>query len=425
MEISRFIGQVNIPLCADYDRRKDLSVWLNDHKFKNIKDWADSPKTSGFRKRHAEGVNEKLSCNTCLAMMQMSEEIQDAVDQRMEQEWATPLMVPGSTSTSTQFDPHHVPRQKTSTKDVPEIIQTRGHLFRQSDYGPNVFLWDGVKTKHWTLFTHAAYLTYCHQDAGYCTYTIIRNGCKIWAVLSALIDVPGAVTRKDLYDTWRTMLRPPPNLQAREVSTLFYIFLLEGDVLVQPAGVAHQVYTPVNTITDGGHFMTYETLHLIELTRKFQRPHHTTATNSDHAAIHRHICRLAIALKVAFRDKSKYLRLTLCFGLNLYVTAFYRRPILALAAMVCQPEDYEPSRSEDDRPLGLPRYDLLRAEVENDSRLAKQIMTFIIRQHGLTLDDVMKELDDMGADWKDGTRETLDLSCLDTFTAFDTCTAPL
>lgn len=96
-------------------------------------------------------------------------------------------------------------------------------------------------------------------------------------------------------------------------------------------------------------------------------------------------------------------------------TVFYRRPILALAVMVCNPEAYEPHRDEEDRPHGHCRYDILRMETEEDTRLAQCIVRYILKSHKLSLDAAHAELADMGDDWKDGTGSVFDLSCLEQF----------
>lgn len=89
--------------------------------------------------------------------------------------------------------------------------------------------------------------------------------------------------------------------------------------------------------------------------------------------------------------------------------------MLALAAMVCDPQTYEPRRNEEERPLGRCRYDTLRMETENDTRLAQQIMHFMLKAHRLDLEAVKKELNNMGEDWKDGSGTEFDLSCLKRF----------
>jgi hypothetical protein len=94
---------------------------------------------------------------------------------------------------------------------------------------------------------------------------------------------------------------------------------------------------------------------------------------------------------------------------------FYRRPILALAAMVCEPELYEPDRDAECIPPALARYNLLRLESESDAKLAQKVIKCILDTYQLDLPAVQKELDQMGKDYKDGTASEINLSCLKGF----------
>jgi hypothetical protein len=97
---------------------------------------------------------------------------------------------------------------------------------------------------------------------------------------------------------------------------------------------------------------------------------------------------------------------------------FYRRPILALAAMICEPELYEPDRDEEAMPPALAKYDLLRLESEADAQLAHKVIKCILDAYQLDLPAVQKELDQMGKNYKDGTASKISLSCLNGFSFF-------
>lgn len=80
--------------------------------------------------------------------------------------------------------------------------------------------------------------------------------------------------------------------------------------------------------------------------------------------------------------------------------------------MVCDPEAYEPDRSGDSKPPGLSRYDLLRLEIQDDAKRARDVVTYILSAYGLDLVAVRTELDQLGKNYRDGTTDEIDLICL-------------
>jgi hypothetical protein len=72
-----------------------------------------------------------------------------------------------------------------------------------------------------------------------------------------------------------------------------------------PPGVWHAVYTPSPAYCSGGHFYTYETMHLTEQSRRFDHLHSERSTNEDHQVL-RILCRMALALKHAAIGRSEW-----------------------------------------------------------------------------------------------------------------------
>jgi len=64
-----------------------------------------------------------------------------------------------------------------------------------------------------------------------------------------------------------------------------------------PPGTWHEVYTPVKTIASGGHFLTYETMHLTQWARFMDHGFAASATNADHPAIDRTVYCMVLALR--------------------------------------------------------------------------------------------------------------------------------
>lgn len=51
-----------------------------------------------------------------------------------------------------------------------------------------------------------------------------------------------------------------------------------------PPGTWHLVYTPVRTLAVGGHFFTFETMHLTEMSQKFDKKYGLHVTNTTHVS---------------------------------------------------------------------------------------------------------------------------------------------
>lgn len=85
------------------------------------------------------------------------------------------------------------------------------------------------------------------------------------------------------------------------------------DHSIQPPGANHMVYTPQDGVTSGGHFLSYSTLHLTELSLGYDSS--TTddnrslrglmATNASHPALLRYVVWMVLALPNMASDKSR------------------------------------------------------------------------------------------------------------------------
>src|SRR5579859_6655096 len=96
---------------------------------------------------------------------------------------------------------------------------------------------------------------------------------------------------------------------------------------------------PVKTITTGGHFYTYDTLHLTEIARSYDAslsdgtPREDFATNNKHDAAPRHLARMVLALPFLCLKCSEY-KIMACFLIADGQKEFYERPIFALFCIV-------------------------------------------------------------------------------------------
>lgn len=63
-----------------------------------------------------------------------------------------------------------------------------------------------------------------------------------------------------------------------------------------PPGAWHAVYTPINTLAVGGHFLTYECMAQTEVARFHDIKYSRQATNTSHEGIERTLARMSLAL---------------------------------------------------------------------------------------------------------------------------------
>ncbi|THV01672.1 hypothetical protein K435DRAFT_853532 [Dendrothele bispora CBS 962.96] len=149
--------------------------------------------------------------------------------------------------------------------------------------------------KSWGLIHQPGTFTQWHHDAdGKLTLINCKTGAKIWSIF-----IPSRLLNAD--QVREIMVRfaeekfilPQPH-HGRVVN----ILLTEGDVLFQPPGVMHQVYTITPSYFQGSSFWTFETLHLTRFSRLIDVEHGDCTTNVDHQdhLILQCMVRLALAL---------------------------------------------------------------------------------------------------------------------------------
>ncbi|KAG1722727.1 uncharacterized protein EDB91DRAFT_1255924 [Suillus paluster] len=139
---------------------------------------------------------------------------------------------------------------------------------------------DNFTVKSWALLHQGGFVTYPHHNSdGAITVLRVEAGAKLWIVFR---------TKKKLN---RTALQKAQMLFANfaqnrdaimEIWEAEVIRLLPGDLLFQPAGQVHAVYTPVPSFATGGHFYNYESLHLTELSRYIDARKAQFLTNQVH-----------------------------------------------------------------------------------------------------------------------------------------------
>ncbi|KAG1722728.1 uncharacterized protein EDB91DRAFT_1255925 [Suillus paluster] len=177
----------------------------------------------------------------------------------------------------------------------------------------------------WALLHHAGVLTYFHHDAdGAATHVTIDNfnGTKFWCV--AFPKYGHKIPRTTLSTIAELFTDLGNNREQIESNWDFEtVTLLPGDLLIQPPGQFHAVYTPVATFATGGHFYNHQYMHLTELSRYIDHYKGPTFTNQIHEHSIATFERMIINLPYLPR------RVTI-----------YSRSLIALCTMVMESEKY-------------------------------------------------------------------------------------
>ncbi|KAE9383037.1 hypothetical protein BT96DRAFT_1009721 [Gymnopus androsaceus JB14] len=198
----------------------------------------------------------------------------------------------------------------------------------------------------WGLIHHAGVYTNVHQDSEGCNTTIEVAGDrrnpvpKIWGILTFTDPSTPSKTRKDIFEmiSRTCSLRsytddedykepggiwPLEDPQWSEICKVELVYALPGDIIFQPAGTLHLVFTPAMCVTHGGHFYSFDTMHLTEFTRALHVKAGEFVTNAIHEGIIETLVRMLLALP------------------DMTTRVFYKRSIASLCLMVLYPKLYE------------------------------------------------------------------------------------
>ncbi|KAK7436565.1 hypothetical protein VKT23_019119 [Stygiomarasmius scandens] len=198
---------------------------------------------------------------------------------------------------------------------------------------------DRLVDKAWALAHHPGTFTPWHHDCdGKVTAIVPRLGAKLWSAFipsrallprlgaklwSAFIPsralLPSEVANVIVRLCEQKLVLPEPH-----EGTVVTALLKEGDMLFQPAGLVHQVVTPIPSYFHGSSFWMYESLHLTRFSRLIDANHGLTTTNVDHQDISTFASMVRLALSFPTASDLK----------------FYKRPIVSLYDMIVNKEMY-------------------------------------------------------------------------------------
>ncbi|KII91448.1 hypothetical protein PLICRDRAFT_173297 [Plicaturopsis crispa FD-325 SS-3] len=300
-----------------------------------------------------------------------------------------------------------------STKDVgladipahpkPGDKNSRGissHRKRWDSAAPQCITLDQTKLGQWILLTHAGFLTHIHHDAaGLATWVSVQGGSlKIWAIVVPKVTAMHH-DRDSIFErfgeTLEEAVRWAKVMEEEDIADVYWTFLEPGQTLFMPPGAFHLVLTATPSVALGGHFYTYESMHLTEMSRSFDHRHSESATNTEHAAAERAIARMALALPTHARSRETMLR----------------RPFAALARMILRHEEYT-TQAEQRHPVPLADFDLLRNETANDLKYASWIVMTVMIANKISRDDLDEITQRGGPDYDQPGLETVSLECL-------------
>ncbi|KAI6042282.1 hypothetical protein EDC04DRAFT_2601068 [Pisolithus marmoratus] len=178
-------------------------------------------------------------------------------------------------------------------------------------YGVHTMHEDAERLWGWDLLTHGGFLTYPHHDAeGLCTYIMVLSGTKIWGYFN--MGTHYTATRKELFNAWDDILLFDQAMDSEKYPP-GVVLLKKGNTLIQPPGAPHMVYTPQNSLTSGGHFLSYSTVHLTELAVAYDcskcpgedGEQELAATNAAHPSLYRYIIWMILMLPKFASDQAK------------------------------------------------------------------------------------------------------------------------
>jgi hypothetical protein len=222
---------------------------------------------------------------------------------------------------------------------------------------------DTNKSASWTLLHQGLYFTYAHHDAdGYMTWTQVLSGYKFWTIIIP-DNLEKYQSRRDLHTAVSNLFRGFSASQdfLRTQCKRVVIYAQPGDIIIMPPGTFHEVYTPIPSVTIGGHMYSYSTLHLTELCRSMQKASQGQFTNQDHESASITLSLMMVAL-LLIPEQGKFSLVSIIFNFDKRLAELRRKPLTAISKMVLSPAGY--TFQQLDFGCIFADYDTLKAHVD-------------------------------------------------------------
>ncbi|KAI0040341.1 hypothetical protein FA95DRAFT_1577014, partial [Auriscalpium vulgare] len=132
-----------------------------------------------------------------------------------------------------------------------------------------LFAGDAIRLRNWDILTHAGFLTHVHHDAnGMATWGTVNDGAKLWGIVRFRDeDVARCHDEATLKALFVKAVHDGTHSLTMEHFDIYVVLLEPGDTFIMSPGTWHPVYTPVNSVVRGGHFLCFDTLHLTQWAR--------------------------------------------------------------------------------------------------------------------------------------------------------------
>ncbi|KAI0062399.1 hypothetical protein BV25DRAFT_1838261 [Artomyces pyxidatus] len=285
--------------------------------------------------------------------------------------------------------------QKLTLKDTQKARSDAMQIAKDADrdpvpddVGPRVATVDSFHFRHWDLVTMSGFYTWPHHDAnGLCTWGSVRDGAKMWGMIRFRAEkFATCAARVDMFRLFeRALTNGGKGKYETDEYEIFVIVLEKGSTIIMPPGAWHEVYTPVNTIITGGHFLSYNTLHLTQWSRLYDH-WDRYGTNADHVGFRRTLARMTLGLR--------YLQEPL-----------RKRPFLALASMIRDESRYRPAGGQKEAPGS-------KYEDDIEMVVAYRIIQVVCKFNDIEFDKVDEGSVLIGESWANPGDDIVRLDCL-------------
>jgi len=181
---------------------------------------------------------------------------------------------------------------------------------------------DVQKAMSWVLIHQGLYHTYAHHNSdGYSIWMQVLSGYKFWVILRPK-SYDSDTNRNQLYDSANLYMEQTPKKDGfySQESERTLIYTGPGDIIVMAPGTFHKVFTPVPSVTIGGHLYSYNALHLTELSRSLDKKTNEKFTNTSHPSSTLTVALMLAALPL-LKDKGTFFSMLYDF-----INLFYSSP---------------------------------------------------------------------------------------------------
>lgn len=115
----------------------------------------------------------------------------------------------------------------------------------------------------------------------------------------------------------------------------------------QHPGCLHEVFTPVPSVVRGGHFYSYNSLHLTEVSRAIDFVTNESLSNQSHPCASLTLAMMLAALPL-FNEFRKFIFIIIAYLLLTYFVELRTKGLSALCRMVLHPTEYTGTYDDDE-----------------------------------------------------------------------------